>query len=283
MKMLIYVGDLITDMQAIFMGGLIAEKIKSKITLLHIAPKERGKKVERKDGENILNQAREKLEDIEVTTRVRRGNVAEKMLAQVREGEHDMVVISATRLGGYPRNVSVSRKILSQMPCCVLIAKNPKATINRILLLTGGISASEAVVEIGAKFASALKARITLLHVAANVPTMYTGLETIEETLEELLQTNTPIAKHLRWCAKVLRDRNVSSELKLKHGELLFEILREIDKEDYDLVIIGASGVSAGLKEWLMGNVTKDLIDLVGIPIMVVNQVHAQKIKDITI
>jgi nucleotide-binding universal stress UspA family protein len=282
MKMLIYVGDLITDMQAIFLGGLVAKKIKSSITLLHIASKERQKKKERKTGENILNLAKEKLGDLDVSTRFRRGKVAEKILSQVDEGKYELVVISATRLGGYPRNLSVSRKILTQMPCSVLIAKNPKASISRILLLTGGISTSEAVVNMGAKFASALNARITLLHIASNVPSMYTGLETIEETLEELLQTNTPTAKHLRWCAKVLRDHDVSSEIKLKHGELLFEILREIDKEDYDLVVIGASGVSAGLQEWVMGNVTKDLIDLTGIPIMVINQAHAQKIKDIT-
>jgi nucleotide-binding universal stress UspA family protein len=75
----------------------------------------------------------------------------------------------------------------------------------------------------------------------------------------------------------------VPSELKLKHGELIFEIVREIDREDYDLVIVGASGVTTGLKQWFLGNVTKDLIDLVGIPIMVVNQTHAEKIKDIAI
>lgn len=283
MKMLIYVGDLVTDIPGIFLGGLIARQINAKVTLLHVAPKERGKKVERMDGENILDEAREKLKDLSVTTRVRRGNVAEKILAEVKEGHHDMVVITATRIGGYPRKISVTREILPKMPCCVLIAKNPKAEIHRILLLTGGISASDSVVNTGVKFASALDAKVTLLHIAANVPTMYTGLETIEETLQELLQTNTPVAKHLRRCAKVLRQHNVPSELKLKHGELIYEIVREIDQEDYDLVIVGASGVSTGLKQWFMGNVTKDLIDLVGIPIMVVNQAHAQKINDITI
>lgn len=280
MKMLIYVGDLITDIPAIFLGGLIARKTESKVTLIHIAPKERRKKVETKDGEKLLEEAQSKLGDISVNTRVRRGKVAEKILAEIKEEAHNMVVIAATRIGGYPRKIAISRETLPKMPCCVLIAKNPKAEIKRILLLTGGITASEAVVNIGAKFAESLDAKVTLMHVAANIPSMYTGLETIEETLQELLQTNTPIARHLRKCAKILKQHNVPAELKIKHGELVYEIVREIDREDYDLVIVGASGFSTGLKQWLMGNVTKDLIDLVGIPIMVVNQAHAAEIEN---
>jgi nucleotide-binding universal stress UspA family protein len=283
MKMLIYVGDLVTDVPGIYLGGIIARKINPEITLLHVAPKVRDKEIERLEGEKLLAEAREKLGVLNVTTQVRRGNVAKRLLAEVKEKNHDIVVITATRIGGYPRKISVTRDILPKIPSCVLIAKNPKAEINRILLLSGGISASDSLVDFGAKFANSLNAKVTLLHVASNVPTMYTGLETIEETLEELLQTNTPVAKHLRRCAQVLSQHNVPSELKLKHGELIYEIVREIDREDYDLVIVGASGVTTGLKKWFLGNVTKDLIDLVGIPIMVVNQAHAEKIKDIAI
>jgi nucleotide-binding universal stress UspA family protein len=281
MKMLIYVGDLITDIPGIFLGGLIARKTKSEITLLHVAPKVKGKEIEKGDGEEILEKARGQLVGLAVKTKIRSGAVAKKILNEVNEGGHDIVVIAATRIGGYPRKISVSREILPKMPCCVLIAKNPKAEINRILLLTGGISASESVVRIGAKFAGILKSKVTLMHVAANVPSMYTGLETIEETLGELLQTNTPVAKHLRECARILRENHVPAEMKLKHGELIYEIIREIDQEAYDMVIVGASGFSTGLSQWLMGSVTKDLIDLVGIPIMVVNQAHAQELKEI--
>ncbi len=281
MKMLIYVGDLITDMPAIYLGSQIARRTKSQVSLLHVTPKREEKTFERRAGEKILTEAREKLGNLKVTTKVRSGNTAKKILAEVEAENHDLVVITASRLAGYPRKVLVGRDILPEMPCCVLIAKNPKAKINRILLLTGGIRASESVVKIGVRLAKSLKSEVTLLHIASNVPTMYTGLDTIEETLEELLQTNTPIAMHLRWCAKELSDHNIPSILKLKHGELLYEIIREIDMEDYDLIIVGASGVTTGIKEWLMGNITKDLIDLVGIPIMVVNQVHAEKINNV--
>jgi nucleotide-binding universal stress UspA family protein len=280
MKMLIYVGDLVTDMPGIFLGGLIARHLDMKITLLHVAPKTQQKDQELKEGEAILKKAQEHLAGLVVETRVRRGRVAQKILAEVQEKQHDMVVITASRIGGYPLRISVNREILPKMPCCVIVAKNPKPEINKILILTGGLQISESMIKIGARLASALEAKVTLMHVAANVPSMYTGLDSIEETLEGLLKTNTPVAIHLRRCAKMLAKFNVPSELKLKHGEPVYEIIREIDSEDYDLVILGASGVTSGLKEWFLGNVTKDIIDLVAMPVMVVNQAHAQKIDD---
>jgi nucleotide-binding universal stress UspA family protein len=161
----------------------------------------------------------------------------------------------------------------------VVIAKNPRPNINQILMLTGGFRVSESMIKIGARLAGALNAKVTLMHVTANVPSMYTGLDTIEETLEELLHTDTPMAKHLRKCAQMLDEHNVTSEIKLKHGEPVYEIIREVDGGDYDFIIIGASGATTALKEWFLRNVTKDVIDLVGIPIMVVNQVHAEKME----
>ncbi len=280
MRMLIYVGDLITDMPGIFLGELIARRLNAEVTLLHIAPKERNKKQEKKEGQEILNQVIDSFQDLKVETKVRRGRVAEKLLEEVQDNHFDMVVITSSRIGGYPRKHAVSREILPKMPCCTLIVKNPRPEINNILMLTGGLRISEAMIEIGARFASALNAKVTLMHVAANIPSMYTGLETIEETLEEILRTDTPIAKHLRRCARILDKYNVRSELKLKHGEPVYEIVREIDREDYNFVIIGASGASTSFKEWFLRNVTKDVIDLVGVPIMVVNQSHAETMPE---
>ena len=112
----------------------------------------------------------------------------------------------------------------------------------------------------------------TLFHVAANVPSMYTGLKTIEETLKELLQTDTPVARHLRKGAEILSENDIQAELKLRHGSAVYEIVREIDRQNYDLVVVGASGANTIIKEWIYGNITQEIVDAVGIPILVVNQ-----------
>jgi nucleotide-binding universal stress UspA family protein len=107
---------------------------------------------------------------------------------------------------------------------------------------------------------------------------MYTGLNTIEETLEELLQTDTPVARHLRKGAQILTENNVHAELKLRHGSAVYEIVREIDRQNYDMVIVGASGSNTMIKEWLYGNLTEDIIASVAIPILIVNQPRVTQI-----
>ncbi len=153
-----------------------------------------------------------------------------------------------------------------------MVVKNPRAELERILICTGGLKLAETVIEVGAKFAKALDADVTLFHVAANVPTMYTGLKTIEETLSELLQTDTPVSRHLHRGAEILAEHDIDAEIKLRHGSAVYEIVREVDLEDYDLVIIGASGADTRLKEWFYGNLTQEIVEAVGVPVLVVNQ-----------
>jgi hypothetical protein len=77
---------------------------------------------------------------------------------------------------------------------------------------------TESLINVGAAVAGATGSAATLFHVAANIPTMYTGLKSIEETLHELLQTDTPVSRHLKRSAKILADNDVQAELKLRHG-----------------------------------------------------------------
>jgi nucleotide-binding universal stress UspA family protein len=274
MKMLIYVCDPVTDLPGVLIGELLARKLTADVTLLNIGSKKKKKKREKEEGKAILDQVLDHFEGLNVKTRVRRGKIAFKILQEVEENLHDIVVVTASRIGSLARVSSVEREILPKMPGCTLIVKKPQQEINRILMLTGGLQVSESMIEIGARFARALESKVTLMHVAANVPSMYTGLDIIEETLEEMLQTDTPIARHLRRCAKLLDDYQIPSEIKLRHGEPVYEIVREVDRENYDFVIIGASGARIGFREWFLRNVTEEVIDTVGVPVMVVNQAH---------
>jgi nucleotide-binding universal stress UspA family protein len=136
---------------------------------------------------------------------------------------------------------------------------------------------TESLIQVGARVANASSSDATLFHVAANVPSMYTGLKTIEETLKELLQTDTPVARHLRRGAEILAENDVQAELKLRHGSAVYEIVREIDRQNYDMVVIGASGANTMIKEWFYGNITQDIVDAVGIPVLIVNQRQAAR------
>ena len=275
MKVLICVSNLLVDEPGLLFGGKLARSLQADISLLHVISKKK-EPGDRDKGEVLLREASSIMGDPPVKTILLWGDVVNQIIKEADRGNYDMVVISVSKIGeGRQPTSSVHRTLLKNLPCCLLVVKNPKAEIKKILICTGGFQMTVSLIAVGADIASASNSETTLFHVAANVPTMYTGLKTIEETLHELLMTDTPVARHLRRGAEILSENNLQAELKLRHGSAVYEIVREIDREDYDLLIIGASGANTMIKEWIFGNLTQDIVDAVGIPIMVVNQVRA--------
>jgi nucleotide-binding universal stress UspA family protein len=277
MKVLICVNDLLIDEPGLLFGGMIARDLQAEITLFHVIPK---KKImgDRDKGEHLLEQASSILGDRSIHTKVRRGDAVNRIVREADRNNYDMVIISVSQIGeGRQPVATVHNSLLRNLPCCLLVVKNPRAELKRMLICTGGLQMKEALVHVGAKVANAAGSDVTLFHVAANVPTMYTGLKTIEETLKELLQTDTPVARHLRKGAEILSENDIQAELKLRHGSAVYEIVREIDRQNYDMVVIGASGADTMIKEWFYGNLTQDIVDAVGIPVLVVNQEGAAK------
>jgi nucleotide-binding universal stress UspA family protein len=98
---------------------------------------------------------------------------------------------------------------------------------------------------------------------------MYTGLGTIEEHLPDMLQTVTPVARHLRQSVKLFVEKGIDARLELRHGSVVDEILAEARTGGYDLIIIGASRASTNLSGWLMGDVTRQILRAAPCPVLI--------------
>lgn len=268
MKILLCVAGMPYAEAAVSLGGTIANVTQSPVTLLHVIREEE----ERANGERALITAREMLPGLMVETRIRQGSPIGMILVEVKKGNYDLVVIGARRETGLTQQLlgSVAQKITRRIPASVLIAREIGPNLNRILICTGGIDVADPVIEAGAQLAGAARAQATLIHVASPIPSMYTGLQNVCETLPELLQTDTPIARHLRHGAEILDQHQVTAELKLCYGVADDEILREAHQGGYDLIVIGASGKTGRLKEWLLGNVTRQIVERAPCSVLVV-------------
>jgi nucleotide-binding universal stress UspA family protein len=100
---------------------------------------------------------------------------------------------------------------------------------------------------------------------------MYTGLEQMEETLAELLQSDTDIARELKWAAEeVKKNGSVSSDLELRRGYAADEILREGQVGDYDVIVLGSSRYAGGIVRVLMGDLTREVVGRAQRPVLVV-------------
>ena len=69
---------------------------------------------------------------------------------------------------------------------------------------------------------------------------------------------------------EILKEKDIKSEVKIRRGIPIEEIVRETQIENYDLVVIGSSMVDQGLLEMLLGNMAVKIINRVDLPVLVV-------------
>lgn len=271
MRILVCVAGMPYAEATVGFGGVIARVTTSSVTLLHVMRQ----KEERAAGDDILALAREMLPGLTVETRLRQGDPIGRILAETREGGYDLVVIGAPQAVGLAQRLlsSATLHIVRRAPTSVLVVGQARPSLECILICTGGLDVARPVIETGARLAGGAHARATLLHVASPIPSMYTGLNEMEETLPELLQTFTPIARHLRHGAEILARHQVTAELKLRYGVVADEILRQAHTGDYDLIVLGVAGTTSRLKRWLLGDVTRQIVDRALLPVLVVKPI----------
>jgi len=271
-KILLIVDQLFKDEQVIYFGATLAQHTDSTITLLHVYPQQDGKA----DAEALLTQARQLLPDQSVETSLCIGKPVTKILHEAREGDYDLLVLGTDVSAKLPKHglpISPSTlAIIRRTRTSVLVVRNPKPLFSRFLICTGGLDLSEPAIEAGAQLAKAVQAEVYLLHVAGVIPSMYTGLDEIDESLPELLSTETPIAQHLRRSAEILDRYDVQSHIKLRHGVVTEEIVREVTVNDYDLIISGTPEKTHPLKRMLLGDVVENVIKNTDCPFLVVKK-----------
>lgn len=271
-KILLLVKDMPYNEAVVSFCGLVARATQATLTLLHAAPHE----ADRPEGERILAAAREALPDMDVVPRLLYGDPAKQIVAEIRGDGYDLVAFGTrpdVGLVGHPIS-SVTRATLRYTATSLLVVRYARPDLKRLLTCTGGIEISVKVIETSARLASAAQAQLTLLHVVNPVPSMYTGLAGLEETLPELLKTDTPTARHLRRGAEIVAEQGIEAELKLRHGVASNEILREATLGNYDLVVIGAPDLSTTgrMRNLFLGNVTQQIIEHAASPVLVIRQ-----------
>lgn len=270
MRILVCVAGRPDDQLPVRAAGIIARITQSPLTLVHVV----GREEDRAAGERTVASLRDALPGQRVETRVRVGAPPAEILAAAEAGDYDLVVVGAHEPTGLKEHLlgSVTAQTIRQAPISVLVAREVRPSLKRILICTGGTDVADKAVETGAWLAQAADARASLLHVVTPVASMYTGLGEIDEGLSELLQTETPVARHLRHGAEILDGRQVDAELKLRYGVAADEIVREAREGDYDLIMMGVAEKEARLSRWALGNVTREVVAKAPRSVLVVKQ-----------
>lgn len=205
----------------------------------------------------------------ELITKV--GNPIEEIVRRTTEADFDLVVIGATRKE--PQGLfwlsSKAYKIVKEVNPPVLIVAGKAGALKRILICSGGKRYIDPAIGLTGCIAQGAGAHITLLHVMPEPPAIYARLPRMQETADWLLNSKSELGINLRSEKEKLEQLNVPTDLKLRRGAVLDQILSEITQGNYDLVVTG-SALSRGLRTYVLGDVSREVVNRASCPILVV-------------
>ncbi len=267
MKILIYMDSEKYHHSPVLMGKIIAKATGGEINVLVVVPK--GGHLE--NGEAAGEQVRLDLEGCFPKVFIKQGKAKEIIREELDRETYQLVIADTDRINRLKKSIEVDPVLIKQSAISLLLTQQTKPKINKILLCTACKEDDYSLIIQASGLAVDLGAAVTLLHVFPGaVPSMYTGLEQIEETVDEMLQTDTPFAQYLRRGVEILNENNIESKVKIRRGIPIEEIVRETQVENYDLGIIGSSMVDQGWMEMLLGNLAVKIINRIELPVLVI-------------
>ncbi len=252
MKIVVCADGSKRNKNALEFAAALANAVNADVTVLHVV--ENG--VDESDG--IFKEALNIFETKGVKKIKKKklaGRADVEILKYSRRNKYDLVIVGSHGTQ-YLRAFlfgDIAVRVIEHIKTPILVVRDKRKKIRRVLFCTGGSSFAEKAVRFGSDIAKAAGAKATIMHVIPELPAMYRGFG-MGESLSEFLECNTPECIALKRAAKILEDKGIETEVKLSHGLPSEEILVEADGNNYDLIVLGSHGMSSPSR-FLLGDV----------------------------
>ena len=251
-------------------GALIAAGCQAETTILGIS--------EQAGTEDALVQSLRRSQELlkqrnlnaELITKA--GRPVTEIVKRTRETPYDLVVIGAERRPGRTpalRSVKACQIIEAVAPP-VLVVLGERPALRRILLCSSGGAQAGKAVELTGTIAAGAQAEVTLFHVLAAPPALYADLLQQEEDVDRLLHSDSALGRGLRQQQATLTQLGVTCTVRLRHGLVVPELLMELRQAEYDLVVAGSSPGGDPLRAYMLGNVTREIVNHAQWPVLIV-------------
>ena len=253
----------------VLLAGLVSAPTKAETTLLGISETQADEKPLREALESEAEKLRRFGVSPEVVTRA--GEPIREILEQTKSQRYDMTIIGTRRKtssGPYWRS-GKTYEVIKAIPTPVLLATGVCETLKSFIVCTGGKKYIDAAVELTGKLAAAVGASVTLLHVMAEPPAIYADLMRLEEDVERLLRSGSELGRNLLAQKQSLEKLGILVEVRVRHGFVLDQIFADVSERGHDLVVTGSSPTRGPLGHYIMGDVTREIVNRANVPVLV--------------
>jgi len=213
---------------------------------------------------------REQAIKLEIVTRF--GDPVAEIVRRTQETPYDLVVIGAERKGAQEFFLPATKaySITEAITPPVLVVPVSRPVIKRILICSGGGTYIENAVRFTSTIAKDLSAEIALLTVTPQPPAMHGTIFRRQEDVAALLNSNSALARNLRTGKEIIERAGVPADVQIRHGIVIEQILAEVERRDYDLVVSGSWPVRDAWRNYAIGNVTREIVNRTDRPVLVI-------------
>jgi nucleotide-binding universal stress UspA family protein len=211
-------------------------------------------------------------EGVNVEILSKHGDPISEIAKRAVEGNYDLIVIGGEAKPGGQISVLSQKayEIIELLVRPVLVVPVPRPDIRRILICSGGATYIEAAIKLVIGLARDLNASVTLFTVLPEASVMISDRIESEVDVETLLASNSVLGHNLRSEKEMIEAAGVSAEVRVRSGLVDIEIAAEIESGDYDLVVLGSKPSRDVFSNYLLGNMTRRLVNWVSRPVLVV-------------
>ncbi|HEY47835.1 MAG: hypothetical protein AMJ88_01600 [Anaerolineae bacterium SM23_ 63] len=183
---------------------------------------------------------------------------------------YDLLIVGVDK-HSFPKSLwlnPVSRRLLAWLPSSLLIVREPKWPLKRILLILLHNKWDGKAVDWLVHLSKRSEAVATVLTIVPSTPTMYQDVGRFAVGLPEILANDCALGQRIRRVAERLVVEGIEATCQLRQGSPEFHIQQELIGGNYDLCIIGAEPRNS-LKRFFLGEMVTPILNWTRRPVLV--------------
>jgi len=257
---------------AIEYGVWLAATLQMEVTLLGVTEKLNPAAIdEHHPLEEVFARAVELFQQnhLEYNLEVQNGNAEDLIPRKAQQGKY-ITVIGPLGRPHFRRLITGRsiRHLMEEIEQPIFYVPVAKLPLNKVLICIGGLGYEVNAEHIAMQMAMKSRAEITFLHIIPPIDMNYPTAKTVSEHWQNLAETDTPVGRSLRQAMEIAKNDGLTASIKARQGNVVEQILVEINEGNYDLLCMGSLYSSNALRQLYTPNVTAEIADGINCPIL---------------
>lgn len=200
---------------------------------------------------------------------VRNGSAEKVVPQEAKDGDSIIVLgpLGRPQLQRFVTGRSI-RHFIEEIEQPLMYVPAARQPVRKILISVGGLGYDVNAEHIAMQIAMKTGAEIVFLHIVPPIDLNYPTAAAVSRNWQHLVDTDTPVGRSLRQSFENARAANVPASVKVRHGNVIENILEEIQAGGHDLLCMGSSYSVHSLRQMYSANVTAEIMDRVHCPVM---------------